>query len=89
LRILTKAPLLLVDIGLFARYDLMDRLQPLRDASGTMNGPPSLWLLLPQPDGGLPTIGGKAVPVIGSAQWARVPTTWINNAHRAGTRPAA
>jgi serine/threonine protein kinase len=85
----SKTPLLLVDVGLFARYDLMDRLQPLRDASGTLDGPPGLWLLLPQPAGGLPTIGGKAVPVIGSAQWARVPKTWIANEHRAGSRPAA
>ncbi|NUB25304.1 BREX system serine/threonine kinase PglW [Azospirillum brasilense] len=88
LRTSTK-PLLLVDCGLFARYDLMDRLQTLRDASGTAGGLPGLWLLLPLPDGGLPTIAGKAVPVISSSQWARIPTTWIVNAHRAGTRPAA
>ncbi|KAA0575160.1 BREX system serine/threonine kinase PglW [Azospirillum sp. B21] len=82
-------PVLLTDCGLFARYGLMDRLQILRDASGTAGGPPGLWLLLPLPDGGLPTIGGKAVPVIDGSQWARLSVAWITNAHRAGSRPAA
>ncbi|WP_029008644.1 BREX system serine/threonine kinase PglW [Azospirillum halopraeferens] len=82
-------PQVLVDCGLFARYELMDRLQVLRDRSGTAGGSPGLWLLLPQPDAGLPTIAGKAVPVIGSTQWARIPSAWIANRHRAGTRPAA
>lgn len=80
------SPWLLVDVGLFGRYDLMDRLQHLRDSSGTEGGPPGLWLLLPQADGGLPTIGGKAVPVIDSSQWARLTKAWIANAHRAGMR---
>lgn len=84
-----KTPLLLVDAGLFARYDLMDRLQALREASGTAGGPPGLWLLLPSPDGGLPTIAGKAVPVIGGNQWARITTAWIANKHRAGAQSAA
>lgn len=81
-------PQLLVDCGLFARYELMDRLAALRDLSGTAGGPPGLWLLLPQPNEGLPTIAGKAVPVIGTGQWARVPTSWIANRHRAGTQAA-
>ncbi|CAO3401284.1 BREX system serine/threonine kinase PglW [Azospirillum palustre] len=79
-------PQLLVDCGLFARYELMDRLVALRDLSGTAGGPPGVWLLLPQPDEGLPTIAGKAVPVIGTGQWARIPTSWIANRHRASVR---
>jgi hypothetical protein len=81
-----EVPLLLVDVGLFGRYDLMDRLQQLRDSSGTASGPPGLWLLLPHADAGLPAIGGKPVPVIDSSQWARLTKTWIANAHRAGAR---
>lgn len=81
-------PQLLVDCGLFARYELMDRLVALRDLSGTAGGPPGLWLLLPQSDEGLPTIAGKAVPIIGPGQWARIPSSWIANRHRAGTRAA-
>jgi serine/threonine protein kinase len=81
-------PLLLVDVGLLGRYDLMARVQNLRDSSGTAGGPPGLWLLLPHADGGLPMIDDKAVPVIDSSQWARLTRTWIANAHRAGVMAA-
>ena len=47
-------PALLVNPGLLARYDLMPMLTDLAQASGTRGGPPSLWLLVPQADGGMP-----------------------------------
>ncbi len=49
-------PVLLTNPGLLARYDLMPLLSALAEASGTKKGPPSLWLLVPQYDGGLPQI---------------------------------
>jgi hypothetical protein len=49
-------PALLVNPGLLARYQLMPMLSELAQASGTKNGPPSLWLLVPQADHGMPHI---------------------------------
>ena len=64
-------------------------LDDLRDASGTKNGPPGLWLLIPQASAGLPTIDGRPVPVLSTAHWARLTDAWMTNAHRAGSKPAA
>jgi hypothetical protein len=89
-RILTlRGPALLVHPGLLARYELMKMLDDLRDASGTKNGPPGLWLLIPQVAAGLPTIDGQPVPVLSTAHWARLTDAWLTNAHRAGSKPAA
>ncbi len=52
---------------------------------GRPGAPPALWLLVPMSANGLPAIDGAPVPVISSAQWARIPKAWIENAHRAGT----
>jgi hypothetical protein len=84
-----RAPALLTRPGLFARYDLMDVLDGLAGASGTSGGPPSLWLLLPQPDPGLPRVDGTVLPVISAANWARLTNAWLGNGHRAGGRSAA
>ena len=80
-------PALLVNPGLLARYKLMEVLTEMAQASGTRSGPPSLWLLVPQPDPGMPHIDGVTLPVISAANWARLTDTWLANAHRAGTRP--
>jgi len=82
-------PALLMNAGLFARYDLMPILTELAQASGAREGPASLWLLVPQPDNGPPRIDGVVLPVIGSANWVRLTKPWLDNAHRAGARPAA
>ena len=83
-------PALLVNPGLLARYDLMPMLNDLAQASGTRGGPPSLWLLVPQTDGGMPMIDGASLPVMSAANWARLTDPWLANAHRAGgTRSAA
>jgi len=64
----------------------MDMLTLFSQVSGTRDGPPSLWLLIPQFDAGMPRIDGAALPVISSGNWARLIDTWIANAHRAGRR---
>jgi hypothetical protein len=86
-----REPALLTRAGLLARYQLMDMLSAFAQGSGTRDGPPSLWLLLPQPDPGMPRVNGTVLPVISSANWARLTEAWIANAHRAGsgTRSAA
>ena len=77
-------PALLVNPGLLARYDLMPMLTDLAQASGTRGGPPSLWLLVPQPDDGMPRIDDASLPVMSAANWARLTDPWLANAHRAG-----
>src|SRR5690606_21621155 len=84
-------PVLLTSLGLLARYDQMEFLGELRDASGRPGGPPGVWLLLPgdlQSSG--PTLDGKAVPVFTPGQWARLPEAWIavHRAPRPGAVPA-
>jgi hypothetical protein len=83
-------PALLVNPGLLARYELMPVLSEFAQASGTKNGPPSLWLLVPQADGGMPRIEDAALPVLSAANWARLTDPWLANAHRAsGAQSAA
>ena len=77
-------PALLVNPGLLARYDLMPMLTDLAQASGTRGGPPSLWLLVPQLDDGMPRIDDASLPVMSAANWARLTDPWLANAHRAG-----
>jgi serine/threonine protein kinase len=80
----SERTLLLTYPGLLARYDRLDLLERLRDkvgrAGSTLHG---LWVLLPG-DGqsALPVLNGKSVPVISSAQWARIPDAWVENRHR-------
>lgn len=78
-------PILLVHPGLLARYQAMGLIEELRDRVGSNDAPPALWLLTPMPANGLPAVDGVPVPVISSAQWARIPQAWVENAHRAGT----
>ena len=83
-----RAPALLTRPGLLARYDLMDVLEGMAQASGTAGGPPSLWLLMPQPGPERPQVDGIVLPVISAANWARLTDPWLTNAHRAGGRAA-
>jgi len=74
----SAAPLLLINPGLLARYDLISVLTDLRDASGTLTGPPGVWVLVPTGSFGThPTIDGAAVPIIGSHQSMVLPKAWI------------
>ena len=78
-----EGTLLLLHPGLLARYDRLDVLERLRD---TLSRPPeanghrlrSLWVLLPEDrQKELPMLDGRAVPVIGPGDWARVPRSWL------------
>jgi serine/threonine protein kinase len=84
-----RAPTLLTRPGLIARYDLMEMLVAFSQASGVAGGPPSIWLLIPQPGQGLPQIDRAVLPVLSAANWARLTDPWLANAHRAGGRSAA
>ena len=83
-----RTPALLTRAGMLARYDLMDMLDAMSQASGTAGGPPSLWLLLPQQDGGRPRVDVAVLPVIAGSNWGRLTSPWLDNAHRAGGRAA-
>ena len=83
-----RTPALLTRPGLLARYDLIDVLDGLAQASGIAGGPPSLWLLVPQSGPDRPKIDGVVLPVISAANWARLTEPWLANAHRAGGRAA-
>lgn len=84
-----RAPALLTQPGLIARYDLMDMLVAFSLASGAAGGPQSIWLLIPQAEHGPPQIDGSVLPVISAANWTRLTKSWLTNEHRAGGRNAA
>lgn len=80
---------LLMHPGLLARYDQLSLLEGLRDrvgrpapASGTrLHG---LWVLVVGDDQQtLPVVDGRPVPVLTPGEWARIPVSWLQNAHRA------
>lgn len=74
----SPAPLLLTNPGLLARYDHISLLTDLRDAAGTVSGPPGVWVLVPTGSfGSHPTIDGAAIPIIGSHQTLVLPRSWI------------
>jgi hypothetical protein len=56
----------------------MELLGDLLQETGRAGGPPGLWVLIPS-DGQQqkPTLDGQPVPVFTTAQWARVPDTWL------------
>lgn len=73
--------MLLIYPGILARYDQMDLLGRLAQKVGRRDGIPGLWLLLPGDHQAL--IDGKAVPLLGPGQRARIPESWLQNVHRA------
>ena len=77
-------PQLLTNPGLLRRYGQMDVLEKLRDAAGSRDGIPAVWLLLPTEEASdLPTLDGEAIALIDSGQRTRIPTAWLENRHRA------
>ncbi|MFC8066109.1 BREX system serine/threonine kinase PglW [Streptomyces sp. NPDC057293] len=75
-------PVLLTEVGVFARYDAMGVLDRL--ASEARRGGRGLWLLVPQSDPSRePRLGQVAVPYqAGLGEWIQLPDTWVGNAHR-------
>jgi serine/threonine protein kinase len=85
-----RQTVLLTYAGVLGRYNQMDLFDRLRDRVGRRDGIPGLWVLIPsdeqQP---LPVMDGKAVPIIGPGQRARIPESWILNRHRANGQEGA
>lgn len=83
----SASPVLMVSAGLLARYDLMPLITEVEAAAGHQEQTPSVWLLLPSAQQGLPVIDGVAVPLINNihnTQTLALPQAWIENQHRAG-----
>ena len=81
--------ILLVYPGLLARYDQMDILTRLREQVGHASGIPGLWILIATDEqSSMPIMDGKPIPVIGPAEWARIPDSWLRNEHRSLQRSA-
>ncbi|WP_328846452.1 BREX system serine/threonine kinase PglW [Streptomyces sp. NBC_00258] len=80
----SRAPVLLTDAGVFARYDAMGVLERL--AEQARGGGRGLWVLCPQSDPARPPrLGTTAVPYqAGLGEWIVLPDSWVANAHRGG-----
>lgn len=79
----SPAPLLLTNVGLLARYDLMALVTEIETSAGRPGHTPSLWLLLPSHKQGLPVIDGVPVPLVNGTQAFSLPHAWVENKHRA------
>ena len=73
--------------GLLARYDQLDMLDRLRDATERQEGTPGFLVLLPaDQQTNMPVIDGTPLPVVLASQWARLTDAWIANEHRGASR---
>ena len=74
----SREPLLVLNPGMIARYGQIDLIEALRDRSGTPDGPPGCFVLIPtQIMRALPVIDGVALPVLGSMHKMALSETWI------------
>ena len=64
----------------------MDVLTRLREKVGRKSdesGISGLWMLIATDEqSSMPIMDGKPIPVIGPAEWARIPDSWLRNEHR-------
>jgi serine/threonine protein kinase len=82
----SPTPILLVCVGLLARYELMGLITELEEHAGRPGHTPSAWVLLPTSHQGLPVIDGVAVPLVNNLHNTRalaLPQAWVENKHRA------
>lgn len=82
----STSPILLASPGLLARYDLMHLISEIEEHAGRPGHTPTVWLLLPTAQQGLPVIDGVAVPIVNNIQNSRamtLPQAWVENRHRA------
>lgn len=82
----STAPILLASAGLLARYNLMSLITEVEENAGRPGHTPSVWLMLPTANQGLPLIDGMAVPIVNNMQNTRtlaLPQAWVENRHRA------
>jgi hypothetical protein len=77
------APLLIVNTGLLARYDLMSLLSTLEATAGRPGRTPSAWLLLPNHQPGVAAIDATPVPLVNASALTPLAQSWIANVHRA------
>jgi len=83
----SDVPILLVSLGLLARYDLMGLITEIEENAGRSGFTPSVWLVIPTATQGLPVIDGVAVPMVNNLHNTRalpLPQRWVENKHRAG-----
>lgn len=79
---------LLNNIGLFARYGQMHLLDTLRAQTGTHQGPPGLWVLIPGGDARA-SLGSAVIPMVNPAQFEKLNEPWLQNrVQRRKGRPA-
>jgi hypothetical protein len=79
-----EQPVLLVYPGLLARYDQMQLLETLRDACTQRHDVPGYMVLVASDEQRpMPVLDDKPIPVIHASEWARIPESWLANAHRA------
>ncbi|MFM0732830.1 BREX system serine/threonine kinase PglW [Paraburkholderia sediminicola] len=84
----SPSPILLVCVGLLARYELMSLVTELEEYAGRPGHTSSAWVLLPSSHQGLPVIDGVAVPLVNNINNTRalaLPQAWVENKHRAKT----
>lgn len=84
----SPSPILLVCVGLLARYELMSLVTELEAHAGRPGHTPTAWVLLPSSNQGLPVIDGVAVPLVNNINNTRalaLPQAWVENKHRAET----
>lgn len=82
----SPSPILLVCVGLLARYGLMSLITELEEHAGRPGHTPSAWVLLPTSQQGLPVIDGVAVPLVNNINNTRalaLPQAWVENKYRA------
>ncbi len=78
---------LLINANLLGRYGQLDMVDRLRDQAGRAGCLPGLWMLIPADEQRpMPLMDGRALPIIGPAQRARVPESWVRNEHRGSGR---
>lgn len=80
----TAGTVLLVHLGLLARYDRLDIVATWRDRLHAGGDPlRGLWLLTSTTAGAdVPFVDDRPVPVITANEHARIPLEWLRNAHR-------
>ncbi len=82
----SPSPILLVCVGLLARYGLMGLITELEEHAGRPGHTPCAWVLLPTSQQGLPVIDGVAVPLVNNINNTRalaLPQAWVENKYRA------
>jgi len=81
----SPSPILIVNSGLLARFELMSLVSDLQAETGRPGHTPSAWLLLPTHQPGVAAIDGVAVPLVNRSAAIAVPQAWLENLHRALT----